>query len=95
MALLKSIELSTGVTVNYHRITTVTKVTNCLTYIEVSSYISKDKRDEEVDLLTEGKPVNTLIETSFYQMKYDEDATIKDLYEYLKSLEVYAGATDI
>ena len=47
MALQKEIELENGVVINYHRITSLTKVTNLNNIIEVSSYISKSQRDKE------------------------------------------------
>ena len=48
MALLKTIELDSGIVLNYHRIVTITKITNHSTVIEIASYTSKDKRDQEV-----------------------------------------------
>ena len=47
MALQKQIELDNGVVLNYHRITSLTKITNLNNIIEVSSYKSKYQRDKE------------------------------------------------
>ena len=47
MALLKEIELENGVKVSYHRITSVNAITNNNSIIEVSSYTSEAKRNEE------------------------------------------------
>lgn len=47
MALLKEIELENGVVLNYHRITSLNKVTNISNTIEVNSYISKTQREKE------------------------------------------------
>lgn len=47
MALSKRICLGNGVVVNYHRVASVSIVTNVQTVIEVASYTSKGKRAEE------------------------------------------------
>lgn len=47
MALKKEIELDNGVIVNYHRIVSLNKITNVGNIIEMASYVSKKKRDEE------------------------------------------------
>lgn len=47
MALQKEIELENGIVLNYHRITTLNKVTNMHNLIEVNSYISESQRDKE------------------------------------------------
>ena len=47
MALNKKIELKNGVIVNYHRIVSINKITNNANIIEIASYTSKEKRDEE------------------------------------------------
>lgn len=98
MALLKKIELDNGVTVNYHRIVTINKVTNNTTIIEVASYISEEKRREEIDSLEKGQetgkavPMNIFIDTTYINKEYVEDETIKDLYDYLKTTEKFKAA---
>ena len=47
MALQKEIELDNGVILNYHRITSLNKITNMNNIIEVSSYTNKSQRDKE------------------------------------------------
>ena len=98
MALLKKIELDNGVTVNYHRIVTINKVTNNTTIIEVASYTSEEKRQEEIDSLAKGQetgetvPMNIFIDTTYINKEYVEDETIKDLYDYLKTTEKFKAA---
>lgn len=94
MALLKKIELDSGIILNYHRIVTITKVTNHATIIEIAGYTSKEKRDLEIQQLLEGSMVTAYIDTSFISVDYDEGATIKDWYAYLKATEKYSGAED-
>ena len=94
MALLKKIELDNGVILNYHRIVAITKVTNHATLIEVAGYTSKEKRDLELQQLANGEIVTAYIDTSFISVDYNESATIKDWYAYLKTTEKYSGAED-
>ena len=47
MALQKEIELDNGVVLNYHRITSLNKITNISNTIEVNSYISEKQREKE------------------------------------------------
>ena len=84
MALLKKIELDNGVTVNYHRIVTINKVTNSSTIIEVASYISEEKRQEEIDSLAKGQEtgeavtMNIFIDTTYINKEYVEDERRSD-----------------
>lgn len=94
MALLKKIELDSGIVLNYHRIVTITKVTNHATILELASYTSQEKRELEVQQLKNNEEVTAYINTSFMSVDYDEDATIKDWYAYLKTTEKYSGAED-
>ena len=94
MALLKEIELENGVILNYHRIVTITKVTNHNTVLEIAGYISKEKRVQEIQQLASGEDVTPYIDTSFMSVPYDEKSTIKDWYAYLKTTDKYAGAKD-
>ena len=47
MALQKQIELENGVILNYHRITSLNKITNISNTIEVSSYTNEKQREKE------------------------------------------------
>lgn len=47
MALKKEIELENGIVLNYHRITSLNKVTNICNTIEVNSYINDKQREKE------------------------------------------------
>lgn len=47
MALKKEIELENGVVLNYHRISSLNKITNISNIIEVNSYVSESQRDKE------------------------------------------------
>jgi hypothetical protein len=94
MALLKRIELDSGVVLNYHRIVSITKVTNHATVIEIAGYTSKEKRNLEIQQIADGDMVTAYIDTNFMSVDYDEETTIKDWYTYLKTTERYNGAED-
>lgn len=47
MALIKEIELDNGIILNYHRITSLNKITNMSNMIEISSYTSESQRQKE------------------------------------------------
>lgn len=94
MALLKEIELDNGVILNYHRIVTITKITNHSTVLEIAGYTSKAKREQEVQQFNNGEEITVYIDTTFMSVDYDEKTTIKDWYAYLKTTDKYNGAED-
>lgn len=47
MALQIEIELDNGVSLNYHRVTSLNKITNISNTIEISSYTNKEQREKE------------------------------------------------
>lgn len=55
MALYKEVELDNGVTTKYHRVVSINSVLNVSSVIEVASYTSKDKRQEEIDQMKYAK----------------------------------------
>ena len=101
MALKKEIELENGVIVNYHRIVSLSKITNQLNIIEVASYTSKEKREEEKEAIKKGQEAgeaistNIFIDTTYINKEYSEDEIIEDAYEYLKTTDKYKDAEDI
>lgn len=97
MGLLKQIELENGITVNYHRIVSINKITNSSNMVEVASYTSKEKREEEKEYYEstdENKVMNVFIDTTYVGMEYDEDISIKEVYDYLKTTEKFKDAVD-
>lgn len=113
MALQKEIELDNGIILNYHRITSLNKLTNISNNIEVNSYISEKQREkekayqnaqrksaneeelteEEKELLENG--INVLVVADFISIPYDENMTIENAYEYLKTTEKYKNAENV
>ncbi len=98
MALKKEIELENGIILNYHRIVSINKITNNQIIIEVASYINENKRQEEIDYYNstdENKSMNVFVDTTYVNIEYDENKTIQDLYDYLKTTEKFENAEDI
>lgn len=111
MALQKEIELENGVILNYHRITSLNKITNISNNIEISSYANENQRLKEKDYqdlqmknatdITEeeqsqlDKGINVFIYTEYINIPYDENMTIENAYDYLKTLDKYKDSIDV
>lgn len=101
MALKKEITLDNGIIVKYHRIVSLSKITNQSNIIEVASYTSKEKREEEKEAIKKGQEsgeaisTNIFIDTTYINKEYSETEAIEDAYIYLKSIEKYKNAIDI
>jgi len=94
MALIKAIELGNGITVNYHRIVSVNNITNHASIIEVASYTSKAKREEEKTALANGEAMNVFIDTKYLNKEYEKELNVDTAYAYLKTLDMFIGYTD-
>lgn len=90
MALIKEIELDDGVKVNYHRVVSINKITNVQNIIEIASYTSKEKRQEEIE--KSGQEMNVFIHTSYISTEYNANINIENIYDYLKTLEQFKDA---
>ena len=101
MALQKEIVLENGITLNYHRIVSLNKITNRTNIIEVASYIDKSKREQEKEVFQKGQetgeaaPMNIFINTIYINKEYSETETIEDAYLYLKTIDKFKDAEDI
>lgn len=94
MALKKKIELDNGVVTNYHRIVSINNITNVQTIIEVASYTSEEKREEEKNAIQNCKKMNVFINTEFLNKDYEENFSIGQAYEYLKKSDKFRDATN-
>ena len=94
MALLKEIELDSGIVLNYHRIVSINKITNHAVILEIAGYTSKVKREQELEQLANNEEITAYVHTSWVSIDYDEISTIKDWYAYLKTTDKYSGAED-
>lgn len=101
MALQKEIKLENGIVVNYHRIVSINKITNNSNIIEVASYTSQEKRQEELEAIKKGQKngeavsMNVFIDTTYLNKEYNETDTIEDAYKYLKTINKFKDAEDI
>ena len=94
MAIIKSIELENGVAVSYHRVVSVNNITNHASIIEVGSYTSKAKREEEKQTIGSSEPINIFIHSQYLSVPYNAELNVNSAYEYLKDTEQYSGGTD-
>lgn len=94
MALIKSITLDNGITVNYHRIASVNNITNQASIIEIQSYTSKEKRLEEKTALENNEPMNVFISTEYLNKEYTQKLDVDAAYAYLKGLEKFENSED-
>lgn len=94
MALIKAIELGNGITVNYHRIVSVNNITNHASIIEVASYTSKAKREEEKAAIATNQPMDVFISTRYLSKEYTQTLDVDAAYTYLKTLEQFDGYTN-
>lgn len=95
MALQKAIILDSGVTVNYHRVVSVNNVTNQASIIEIASYTSAEKRQEELEKFANHEPMNVFIETEYLGIEYNQTLDVVGAYAYLKTLDKFADSEDI
>lgn len=49
--------------------------------------------EEEQELLNKG--INVYIQSNYFTLPYDENQTIEQAYEYLKTTEIFEGAEDV
>ncbi len=94
MAIKKARKLDNGITVTYHRVTRIEKVTNVQNVIEVTSYISEEARQEEkLKSPSENKDIYTF--TDIIITPYDENIDIKNVYEFLITLDRYKDGVEV
>lgn len=93
MALIKSITLDNGITVNYHRVVSVNNITNQTSIIEVASYINSEKRQEEQTALENNQTMNVFIHSEYLGLPYNSTLNVNSAYAYLKTLDKFSNAT--
>lgn len=94
MALIKSITLENGITVNYHRVVSVNNITNHSSIIEVASYTSKEKRQEEKSALENNESMNVFIHSEYISVDYSPLMNVNSAYEYLKNINKFKNSED-
>lgn len=95
MALSKKINLGNGVITNYHRVVSVNTITNVANIIEVASYTSRAKREEEAEATANGTEMDVFIHTRFENAPYDQTMTVEGAYGWVRdNVSEFADATD-
>lgn len=96
MAILKEIELESGVTVRYHRVSSVDISTNMCDFIRLTGYTSKAKREEELAAMQSGEQHNVFMDTRMFAAPYGSCPTIARAYEWVKAnVPEFADAEDV
>lgn len=95
MGLSKAIELDNGIAVNYHRVVSHNTIVNVQNVIEVASYTSKAKRDEEKKAISTGAEHNVFINTKYYCTNYDSAMSDETAYNWIKQHPDFDGAEDV
>lgn len=97
MALQKDKKLNNGVVVNYHRVVSVNNITNKKSIIEVASYINEEERNKEKEWYENNSQtnMNVFIYATYYSEEYDKELNVDSAYEYLKTLDEFAGSIDV
>ncbi|MDV3426959.1 MAG: hypothetical protein LIR50_07200 [Bacillota bacterium] len=95
MALIKPIKQNNGIILSYHRIHDIKNIVNDKTIICVYSYVDKEEREKE-KILVEGFIPKYLVYVvmSEEELEYNDNLSIKQAYEYLKTLDKYKDAQD-
>lgn len=91
MALYKEIKQADGVTTKYHRIMFLQQTVNQQNSIAVLSYVDDESRESE----KENVMAQPYQKSATYETSYDPDMTIETAYEYLKTLPLFEGATNV
>lgn len=89
MALKKTIKQDNGIVTNYHRILFIQSTINSHVSIAVLSYMDEISRQGET---ADANPYKVSIT---YEKDYEENMTIENAYQYLKSLSDFEGAEDV
>ena len=71
-------------------------------YVDISDISVEDLKNklfscgfEVEEVIENGTEMNVFINTEYINAEYDENITIEETYEYLKTLDKYKGAEDI
>lgn len=92
MAILKPVELDSGIVVNYHRIVSINNIINRESIIEIASYTSKAKREEEKEALKSHKAMDIFVNSKLLNLPCDAAIDVVKAYNYLKTLDEFKGA---
>lgn len=97
MALKKDIILENGVIMTYHRIAEIQNTVNFNTTLVIYSYINQEQRNKEKKLqISPSRVLSSLYRiTDYVNLEYNDNLSITEAYEYLKTTDKYSGAEDI
>lgn len=91
MALYKEIKQDDGVITSYHRILFIRQMINHHTSIAVLSYVNDEARSDEKEAVI-AQPYQ---KSTTYELPYDENMTVSEAYEWLKTQPQFEDAEDV
>lgn len=94
MALKKDIVLENGITVKYHRINRIDIRINEVILISVISYLNDTEREREKEYKPDESNLNIFKKEWIKENEYKDKYSIKEAYEYLKTLDQFKDAVD-
>ena len=94
MAIKKTIILSNGVPMDYHRIAEINNIVNRGTFLRIRSYVNEEQRLKEKNKEIRYSDDIYVIE-DYVSMEYNDKLTIKEAYDFLKTTDKYKGSEDI
>lgn len=96
MALKKDIKLENDIILSYHRIARIDNFINEKTNILVYSYVNQYQRDRGREgIQISFKPNDIYMIPYNESIEYNQNLTVKEAYEYLKTTDRFKGAEDV
>lgn len=95
MAILKKITLDNGIITNYHRVVSVNNITNITSIIEIASYTTQEKREQEKNAIENNQKMNVFVDSEYINIPYNPELNVNSAYDYLKQTEKYSRSKDV
>ena len=95
MALYKKIKNELGIPLEYHRINSIDHIINGNTKINVYSYVDEEEREKEKAQDENVYYENVYKSIDVVELDYNDELTVEQAYNYLKTLDKYKGSTDV
>lgn len=96
MALKKDIKLENDIVLSYHRIANIDNKINEKTTIIIYSYINQFQRDRQKEGVQISNGISDIyMVPSNVSIEYNQKLTVKEAYDYLKTLDMFKDAEDV
>ena len=95
MALYKKIKNEFGIPLEYHRINNIDHIINGNTKISIYSYVDEGEREKEKSREQDVYYEDVYTSIDVVELEYNDELTVEQAYNYLKTLDKYKGSTDV